>query len=101
MSTVSLKLPKNCEWPPTSVEDLIAPEVEDLPSTLPLVQGGRQLRRWDVEVDRQQWDADQANMEPPLSHIELSGGVVSFLPARPQKKQEEKVISGDVLIEVG
>lgn len=88
--------PKTVTGPPTSEEDLIAPEVEDLPSTLPLLQGRRQLRRRDVEVDRQQRDADQADMKPPLSHIELSGGVVSFLPA-----SKEKVTPADVLVEVG
>lgn len=36
-----------------------------------------------MQVDRHQRDADQAHMKPPLSHVELSGGVVSFLPARP------------------
>lgn len=78
--------------PPTSVEDLIAPEVEDFTSTLPLLQGRRQLRRWDVEVDRHKWDADQPNMKPPLSHIELSGGADSFLPARPQKKKKRSYL---------
>lgn len=51
-----------------------------------------------MEVDRHQRDADQADMKPPLSHIELSGGVVSFLPASPQKR---KVMSGDVFINAG
>lgn len=35
-----------------------------------------------MQVDRHQWDADQTNMNPPLSHLELSGGGVSFLPVR-------------------
>lgn len=51
-----------------------------------------------MEVDRHQRDADQADMKPPLSHIELSGGVVSFLPASPQNR---KVVSGDVFTDAG
>lgn len=68
--------------PLTPVEDLSTPEVEDLPGTVPLLQARWQLRGRDVQVDCHQWDADQTNMNPPLSHVELSGGGVSFLPVR-------------------
>lgn len=74
--------PWDCNCPLTSVEDLVAPEVEDVPGALPLVQGRWELRGRDVQVDRHQRDADQAHMKPPLSHVELSGGAVSFLPRK-------------------
>lgn len=56
----------------TSVEDLPAPEVEELPGTVPLLQGRWKLRGRDVQVDGHQRDADQTHMNPPLSHLELS-----------------------------
>ncbi len=64
----------------TSVEDLPAPEVEDVPGAVPLLQRRWELRGRDVQVDSDQRDANQAHMNPPLSHVELSGGGVSFLP---------------------
>lgn len=66
----------------TSVEDLLAPEVEDVSGTVPLLQSRWQLRGRDVQVDGYQRDADQTHVNPPLSHLELSDGGVSFLPLR-------------------
>lgn len=58
----------------TSVEDVPAPEAEHLPGAVPLLQGRRELRRGDVQVHRHQGDADQTDMDPPLSHLEPSDG---------------------------
>lgn len=65
---------------PTSVEDFPASEVEHLPVAVPLLQGWRELRGRDVQVDGYQRDADQAHMNPPLSHLRLSGGGIAFMP---------------------
>ena len=35
-----------------------------------------------MQVDGYQRDADQAHMNPPFFHLELSGGGVAFLPLR-------------------
>lgn len=58
----------------TSVEDVPVPEAEHLSGAVPLLQGRWELRRRDVQVHRHQWDADQADMDPPLSHLEPSDG---------------------------
>lgn len=34
-----------------------------------------------MQVDRHQWDADQTDMDPPLSHLELSGVGGGLIPA--------------------
>lgn len=81
--------PRRCRCPPTSVEDPVAPEVEDVPGGPPLLQARGELRGRDVQVDRQQRDAQQANMKPPLPHAELSGGAVSCPPARRPSTKEE------------
>lgn len=62
----------------TSVEDLTAPEVEDFPCTVPLVQGWGELGGWDVQVHGHQGDADQTDMQPPLPHVHLipGGGLI-------------------------
>lgn len=72
----------------TSVEDLPASEVEGLSGTVPLLQGRWQLRGRDVQVDGYQRDADQTHMDPPLSHLELSGGV-SLIPA-PERRDNKR-----------
>lgn len=56
--------------------------MEDLPSTVPLLQRSGQLRGRDVQVHGHQRDADQTHMNPPLSHLELSREGVAFLPVR-------------------
>lgn len=63
---------------PTSVEDVPVPEAEHLAGAVPLLQGRWELRGRDVQVDGHQGDADQTDMDPPLSHLEPSddGGFV-------------------------
>lgn len=70
----------NSNYSLASVEDIPASEVEHLPSAVPLLQGRRELGGRDVQVDGYQRDADQAHMNPPLSHLELCAGGVAFMP---------------------
>lgn len=71
--------------PLTSVEDLPAPEAEYLPGAVPLLEGGRQLRGRDVQVDG---DADQTHVNPPLLHVELGGGRSRIPAAEGESKRQ-------------
>lgn len=57
----------------TSVKDPLLSKVKEIPRAVPLLQGFGELRRRDVQIDGHQRDADQTHMDPPLSHVELSG----------------------------
>lgn len=55
-----------------------------------------------MKVDGHQRDADQAHVNPPLSHLELSGGGVSFLPlgggvTGNHERQSNRRVSGGVI----
>ncbi len=60
--------------------------MEDLPGTVPLLQGRWQLRGRDVQVDGYQRDADQTHMDPPLSHLSGEGGLI---PASERRRQKQ------------
>lgn len=66
---------------PTSVEDVPVPEAEQLAGAVPLLQGRWELRGRDVQVNGHQGDADQTDMDPPLSHLERSDGSGLVIPA--------------------
>lgn len=66
---------------PTSVEDVPVPEAEHLTGAVPLLQGRRELRGRDVQVNGHQGDADKTDMDPPLSHLERSDGGGLVIPA--------------------
>lgn len=66
--------------PPTSVEDVPIPEAEQLAGVVPLLQARWELRWRDVQVNGHQGDADQTDMDPPLSHLERSDGSGLVIP---------------------
>lgn len=72
---------KNQSFAPTSVEDVPVPEAEHLAGAVPLLQGRWQLRGRDVQINSHQGDADQTDMDPPLSHLERSDGGGLVIPA--------------------
>lgn len=54
-----------------SVEYIVAPESEECSGRAPGQEGWRQLGRRDVQVDRQQRNAQQAHKKPPFPHLSL------------------------------